>query len=244
MIFEWSFMLGIDWDEGPTFRENVWRYIKSYAYRLLEKLLHTGVIALQNLLRKKRQIAIKAGKKPVYDRHCRDLKAELGDKPYVIRFKTPLEGEVGFDDIVRGRITFKCDELDDLIILRSDGTPTYNFTVVVDDALMGITHVIRGDDHINNTPRQVLMYEALGFTIPKFAHVPLIHGKDRTRLSKRHGAVSLLEYRDMGLLPEALLNYIARLGWAYKDEEVFQERGSSSFLTSHTWGNPLRFRYR
>lgn len=128
---------------------------------------------------------------------------------------------MSFDDLVRGKITFNCEELDDLIILRSDNSPTYNFTVVIDDALMGITHIIRGDDHINNTPRQILIYEALGYPVPRFAHVPLIHGKDKTRLSKRHGATSLLEYRNDGFLPEALINYLARLGWAHGDEEIF-----------------------
>jgi glutamyl-tRNA synthetase len=128
---------------------------------------------------------------------------------------------VSFDDLVRGKITFNYEELDDLIILRTDNTPTYNFTVVIDDALMGITHIIRGDDHINNTPRQILIYEALNYPIPHFAHVPLIHGKDKTRLSKRHGATSLLEYRNDGFLPEALMNYLARLGWAHGDEEIF-----------------------
>lgn len=234
--------LGIDWDEGPYFQRERMEIYKQYAYRLLEKAAAYRCYCPPELIEGKRQIAIKAGKKPIYDRHCRDLRLELTDRPYVIRFKTPLEGEVGFDDLIRGRITFKCDELDDLIILRSDGTPTYNFTVVIDDALMGITHVIRGDDHINNTPRQVLMYEALGFAVPKFAHVPLIHGKDKTRLSKRHGAVSLLEYRDMGLLPEALLNYIARLGWAYKDEEVFsRERLIELFDLSHVGKSPAIF---
>jgi glutamyl-tRNA synthetase len=118
-----------------------------------------------------------------------------------------------FEDRVRGKITFKCEELDDLVILRTDNTPTYNFTVVIDDALMGITSIIRGDDHINNTPRQILIYEALNYNTPEFAHVPLIHGKDKGRLSKRHGAASLLEYRNDGFLPEALMNYLARLGW-------------------------------
>ena len=143
------------------------------------------------------------------------------DQPFVIRFKSPLGGEVSFDDRIRGKITFKCEELDDLVILRTDNTPTYNFTVVIDDALMGITSIIRGDDHINNTPRQILIYEALNYASPEFAHAPLIHGKDKSRLSKRHGATSLLEYRNDGFLPEALMNYLARLGWAYGDQEVF-----------------------
>ena len=141
----------------------------------------------------------------------------------MVRFKTPLSGVIAFDDMVRGEISFKAEELDDLIICRQDGTPTYNFTVVVDDALMGVTHVIRGDDHINNTPRQILIYRALDFEVPRFGHVPLIHGKDRARLSKRHGAASLLEYREDGFLAEALMNYLARLGWAHGDEEIFSK---------------------
>jgi len=161
------------------------------------------------------------GRKASYDRTCRDRVDENPGQPFVIRFKSPLTGTISFDDLVRGRISFQAEELDDLIIFRTDDTPTYNFTVVVDDALMGITHVLRGDDHINNTPRQILMYEALGFDIPRFGHVPLIHGKDRARLSKRHGAASLLEYREDGFLSEALMNYLARLGWAHGDDEIF-----------------------
>ena len=172
-------------------------------------------------LEEKRKAALREGRKPNYDRTCRDLTEDRKDQPFVIRFKSPVNGEVSFDDRIRGRITFKCEELDDLVILRTDNTPTYNFTVVVDDALMGITSIIRGDDHINNTPRQILIYEALNYETPEFAHVPLIHGKDKSRLSKRHGATSLLEYRNDGFLPEALMNYLARLGWAHGDQEVF-----------------------
>jgi glutamyl-tRNA synthetase len=139
----------------------------------------------------------------------------------VIRFRTPLEGATVFDDLIKGRISFNNDELDDLIIQRSDGTPTYNFVVVVDDATMGITTVIRGDDHINNTPRQILLYQALGSPVPRFAHVPMILGSDKTRLSKRHGATSVIAYRDMGYLPEAMVNYLVRLGWSHGDQEIF-----------------------
>jgi glutamyl-tRNA synthetase len=139
----------------------------------------------------------------------------------VVRFRAPQGGEVAFDDLIKGRIAFPAEELDDLIIQRTDGTPTYNFCVVIDDAIMRITTVIRGDDHVNNTPRQIQLYEALGFPVPKFAHVPMILGSDKTRLSKRHGATSVIAYRDMGFLPEALMNYLVRLGWSHGDDEIF-----------------------
>lgn len=222
-IIEGLTWLGIEWDEGPYFQRERMEEYRKFAYILLEKNLAYRCYCPPEVLEEKRKKAIKEGKKPSYDRTCRDKDLRYTDRPFVIRFKTPISGIVSFNDIIRGTITFDCDELDDLIILRSDNTPTYNFTVVVDDALMGITHVIRGDDHINNTPRQILIYEALGYKIPKFAHVPMILGKDRTKLSKRHGAVSLLEYRREGFLPEALMNYIARLGWAYGDQEIFSK---------------------
>jgi glutamyl-tRNA synthetase len=139
----------------------------------------------------------------------------------VVRFRCPDTGTTAFADLVKGRIAFENDELDDLVIERSDGFPTYNFAVVVDDALMGITHVIRGDDHVNNTPRQILLYRALGHDVPEFAHVPMILGSDKTRLSKRHGATSVTAYREMGYLPEALVNYLVRLGWSHGDREIF-----------------------
>lgn len=213
--------LGIQWDEGPHFQKERMDIYREHAYRLLREGHAYKCYCSTEMLEEKRKIAFKEGKKPTYDRTCRDAPDRDGDKPYVIRFKGPLAGEVSFNDLIRGTITFRCEELDDLVILRSDNTPTYNFTVVVDDALMGITHIIRGDDHINNTPRQVLIYKALNYPMPEFAHVPLIHGKDRARLSKRHGATSLLEYRNDGFLPEALMNYLSRLGWAHGDQEVF-----------------------
>jgi glutamyl-tRNA synthetase len=215
--------LGIAHDEGPFFQSTRTELYTEHALRLLrEGHAYKCYCSVEELEEKKKR-ALKEGQKPSYDRTCRDKTGEQPDKPYVIRFKTPLSGTVAFHDLVRGEISFQCDELDDLIILRTDRTPTYNFSVVVDDALMGITHIIRGDDHINNTPRQIVMYEALKFTVPRFGHVPLIHGKDRARLSKRHGATSLLEYSDDGFLPEALMNYLARLGWAHGDDEIFSK---------------------
>lgn len=213
--------LGITHDGPLYFQSQRMELYKENAYRLLDEGYAYKCYCPPALLEEKRKKAMAEGRKPSYDRTCRDCSEEYPDRPYVIRFKTPLSGTITFDDMVRGTISFQAEELDDLIIFRSDDTPTYNFTVVVDDALLGVTHVIRGDDHINNTPRQILMYEALGFDLPRFGHVPLIHGKDKSRLSKRHGAASLLEYREEGFLAEALMNYLARLGWAYGDQEIF-----------------------
>jgi len=234
--------LGVIWDEGPFFQRERMEIYRKHAYMLLEKELAYRCYCTPEVLEEKRNQAIKEGRKATYDRTCRELKEPLTKKPYAIRFKTPITGQVTFNDLIRGKITFNCEELDDLIILRSDGTPTYNFTVVVDDALMGITHIIRGDDHINNTPRQILIYEALGYRVPNFAHVPLIHGKDRTRLSKRHGATSLLEYKNEGFLPEALMNYLARLGWAYGDQEIFsKDELIEKFDLDHVGKSPAIF---
>lgn len=222
-ILEGLTWLGIDWDDPLYYQTQRMDVYREYAFRLLEEGLAYRCYCSAELLEEKRKKALQEGRKPSYDRTCRDCKEEYPDRPYVLRFKTPLTGSVGFNDLIRGEIVFRCEELDDLIIYRSDNTPTYNFTVVIDDATMEITHVIRGEDHINNTPRQLLIYQALGFPLPRFAHVPLIHGKDRARLSKRHGATSLIEYRNDGFLPEALMNYLARLGWAHGDQEVFSK---------------------
>jgi len=160
------------------------------------------------------------GRKPKYDGTCRDR--NLDRRPgSVVRFRSPDAGLTTVNDLIKGPVHFNNEELDDLIIERADGYPTYNFAVVVDDAQMGITHVIRGDDHLNNTPRQILLYGALGYAVPAFAHVPMILGADKTRLSKRHGATSVLAYQEMGYLPEALVNYLVRLGWSYGDQEIF-----------------------
>lgn len=218
--------LGINWDEGPYYQKDRMELYREHAFRLLEAGHAYKCYCTAESLEEKRKKALKEGGKPHYDRTCRELPVNDPSnegRPFVIRFKSPLDGEVSFNDLIRGTITFKCEELDDLIILRTDNTPTYNFTVVIDDALMGITHIVRGDDHINNTPRQILIYEALKYPAPDFAHVPLIHGKDKSRLSKRHGATSLLEYRNEGFLPEALMNYLARLGWAHGDQEIFTQ---------------------
>jgi glutamyl-tRNA synthetase len=220
-ILEGMSWLGLDWDEGPFYQSERFSVYKEFAEKLLVDGKAYRCYCTAEELEAKREKALQEGGKPKYDGTCRALGENVPDKPYVIRFKAPHEGVTSFNDLVKGPISFANSELDDLIIQRSDGTPTYNFTVVIDDATMGITTVIRGDDHVNNTPRQILLYEALGHPVPKFAHVPMILGADKTRLSKRHGATSVMAYRDMGYLPEALVNYLVRLGWSHGDEEIF-----------------------
>jgi glutamyl-tRNA synthetase len=164
---------------------------------------------------------MKAGLKPKYDRTCLQRKTSFPDQPFAIRFFSPDEGKTVVEDLIQGRVEFDNSELDDLIILRSDGLPTYNFSVVVDDVTMNITHVVRGNDHLNNTPRQIQIYQALGCPLPKFGHVPMILGPDKKKLSKRHGAQSVMEYQKMGYLPQGVVNYLVRLGWSYGDQEEF-----------------------
>ncbi len=225
---EW---LGIDWDEGPYYQKDRMDLYRELAYKLLDEGRAYKCYCTSEELEEKRKIAMGQGKKPAYDRTCRDAAPSPDDgRPFVIRFKTPITGTITFDDLIRGPISFQAEELDDLVIFRTDNTPTYNFTVVVDDALMGITHILRGDDHINNTPRQIVIYEALGYPIPRFGHMPLIHGKDKARLSKRHGATNLIDYKDDGFHPEAFMNYLARLGWAYGDQEIFSREEMMEFF--------------
>ena len=214
---EW---LGLDWDEGPFFQS---RRLDIYD-ATIEKLLSIGQAyhchCTPEILEQKRKEASSKGLKPKYDGQCRDL--GLAPRPgSVVRLKTPRTGMTQFNDLVKGPISFDNEELDDLILRRSDGSPTYHLAVVADDISLGITHVIRGDDHVNNTPRQILIYKALGEPLPHYAHLPMILGPDKHRLSKRHGAMSVLAYRDMGFLPHALLNSLARLGWSHGDQEKF-----------------------
>ena len=234
---EW---LGIDWDEGPAFQMQRLARYKEVA----EQLIAAGHAYrdympkedLENL--RKRQI--EKGEKPRYDRALG--RQYRGEGPGVVRFMTPQEGEIGWNDLVKGPVSFPNAELDDLVLLRADGVPTYNFGVVVDDIDMAITHVIRGDDHVNNTPRQIHIFSALQKSLPHFAHVPMILGADGERLSKRHGAVSVLQYREEGYLPEALLNYLARLGWSHGDEEMFSVRQFISwFDLEHVSRSPAQF---
>ncbi|MFP5344397.1 MAG: glutamate--tRNA ligase, partial [Gammaproteobacteria bacterium] len=208
-------------DEGPFYQTQ-----RTEHYRAaLDKLLKEGK-AYHCYCSRERLEALRAGQmarkeKPRYDHHCRDLKKPPSGVAPVVRFKNPLDGEVVVHDEIKGAVIFQNSELDDLIIARSDGSPTYNFTVAVDDWDMRVTHVIRGDDHLNNTPRQINILKALGATPPSYSHVPMILGGDGQRLSKRHGAVSVMQYREDGFLPEALLNYLVRLGWAHGDQEIF-----------------------
>ncbi|WP_429886198.1 glutamate--tRNA ligase [Geoalkalibacter halelectricus] len=221
-ILEAMDWLGLSYDEGPFYQSQ-----RSDLYRgKIDQLLADGrayrCYCTSEELEEKRQKAQAEGRKPKYDGTCRVLSGRApADQPFVVRFLAPEEGETTFADRIKGPITFRNEELDDLIIQRSDGTPTYNFVVVVDDATMGISLVIRGDDHINNTPRQIQLYEALGYEVPQFAHVPMILGADKTRLSKRHGATSVMAYKDLGYLPEAMVNYLVRLGWSHGDQEIF-----------------------
>ena len=212
--------LGLGWDEGPFFQSERTALYLEHAERLLAAGHAYRCWCTAEALEQQRQAAQAEGRRAMYDRRCRERR-DQPEGPFTIRFKTPLVGETLVHDALRGVVTFQNAEIDDLIIVRSDGSPTYNFCVVVDDATMGITDNIRGDDHLANTPKQVLMYQALGFAPPRFAHVPLILGLDRARLSKRHGATSVLAYRDEGYLPAALNNYLARLGWSAGDQEIF-----------------------
>jgi len=220
-IIESMQWLGLDWDEGPfrqTARENLYQ---EKAKQLLDEGKAYLCYCTAEELEHRRKMAQDQGAKPKYDGKCRSRTEFPEGAPHVIRFKCPQEGHVVINDILRGNVTFDLAEQDDFILFRTDGSPTYNFVVVVDDADMCISHVIRGDDHLSNTPRQALMYDALGFTRPQFAHISMILGEDKSRLSKRHGATATLAYRDMGYLPNALINFLARLGWSHGDQELF-----------------------
>jgi glutamyl-tRNA synthetase len=219
-ILEGMAWLGLDYDEGPFYQTQRFDRYNAVIDVLLAKGLAYRCDCPKERLDALREEQMAAKLKPRYDGRCRDRAVDPA-QPHVIRFRNPDGGLVVVDDLIRGRMTFDNAELDDLIIRRTDGAPTYNLSVVVDDADMAITHVIRGDDHINNTPRQVNILRALGKEVPRYAHVPMILGEDGARLSKRHGAVSVVAYRDQGYLPEALLNYLVRLGWSHGDREIF-----------------------
>ena len=217
--------LGLDWDEGPFYQTERYPLYKKKIQQLLAEGKAYPCICTSLELDAKRQQAQKEKRKPMYDGTCRPPEGVIPslpkDKPYTVRFRSPRDGLTIVEDAVKGQVIFDNRELDDLIIARSDGTPTYNFCVVVDDIDMNITHIIRGDDHLANTPRQMLLYHALAQIPPQFAHVPLILGTDKARLSKRHGATSVMAYREMGYFPEAVLNYLVRLGWSHGDQEIF-----------------------
>src|SRR5580692_2323752 len=213
--------LGLDPDEGPYYQTQRFDRYRAVLAQMLEQGEAYRCYCTKAELEAMREQQLARKEKPRYDGRCRERTEPRPDVAPVIRYKNPLLGAVVVDDLVHGRVVFENAELDDLIIARSDGNPTYNFCVVVDDMDMGITHVIRGDDHLNNTPRQINMLRSLGATPPVYAHVPMILGPDGAKLSKRHGAVSVLQYQQEGFLPDALLNYLVRLGWSHGDQEVF-----------------------
>jgi glutamyl-tRNA synthetase len=227
--------LGMEWDEGPPdleyFQTNRIEHYREAAIKLLRERKAYPCYCTAEELDAKRKQAEREHRKPVYDRKCRGLdfaaELQLPDKSagrnYTIRFAMPLDGETVVDDLVKGRMVFQNSELDDLIIVRSDGSPIYNFASIIDDVEMRITHIVRGDDHVPNTPRQMQMAYALGFTPPLFAHLPQVMGPDGSKLSKRHGSTSVVAYREAGYFPEALLNYLARLGWSHGDQEIFSK---------------------
>ena len=219
--------LGLLWDEGPYFQSQRFSIYREWADRLLKEGKAYKCYCTPEELEQKRQRALAAKQKPRYEGRCRHLTAQEehnfireGRQP-ALRLKIPESGIITVTDAIRGQVEFDLAELDDFILLRSDGRPTYNFAVVVDDITMGITHVIRADEHLNNTPKQILIYQAFGVAAPVFAHVPMVLAKDRSKLSKRHGATAVFEFRDRGVLPEALVNYLARLGWSHGDQEIF-----------------------
>jgi glutamyl-tRNA synthetase len=233
-ILEGLKWVGLDWDEGPFRQTERIDLYRSYAMQLLEKGQAYWCGCKAEELEARRKEAEAKGLSPKYDSRCRDrgLSNQAGDA--ALRFKAPLVGETVVDDLIKGKIVFDNNVQDDLIILRSTGYPTYNFSVVVDDALMNITHVIRGDDHLTNTPRQVPIFQALGFPVPQFGHLPMILGSDKARLSKRHGATSIMAYKDMGYLPDAMVNYLVRLGWSHGDQELFTRQ---ELIEKFAWKN-------
>ncbi len=220
-ILEGMTWLGLEYDEGPFFQTQRFQRYRQVIQQLLDSGHAYRCYCSRERLDALREKQMANKQKPRYDGHCRNLAHYPQDRPHVIRFRNPEHGNVIIDDLVKGRVVIDNSELDDLIIARADGSPTYNLTVVVDDMEMGIDYVIRGDDHLNNTPRQINILRALGAEPPHYAHVPMILGADGKRLSKRHGAVSVMQYRDQGYLPEALLNYLVRLGWSHGDQEIF-----------------------
>ena len=221
VILEAMTWLGMDWDEGPFYQTQRIGLYREAAEKLLKEGKAYRCYCTPEELETKRQAALKAVIKPKYDRTCLHRRPPDPERPSAIRFFSPDEGITVVEDLIQGRVEFDNAELDDLVILRSDGLPTYNFSVVVDDATMGITHVIRGNDHLNNTPRQIQIYQALEYPLPKFGHVSMILGPDKKKLSKRHGAQSVMEYQKLGYLPQAVVNYLVRLGWSYGDQEEF-----------------------
>lgn len=224
--------LSLEWDEGPYYQTKRFDRYNAVIDQMLEEGTAYKCYCSKERTEALREEQMAKGEKPRYDGRCRHShEHHADDEPCVVRFANPQEGSVVFDDQIRGPIEFSNQELDDLIIRRTDGSPTYNFCVVVDDWDMEITHVIRGEDHINNTPRQINILKALKAPVPVYAHVSMINGDDGKKLSKRHGAVSVMQYRDDGYLPEALLNYLVRLGWSHGDQEIFTREEMIKYFT-------------
>ena len=222
-IFDGIDWLGLTYDQGPFYQTKRFDRYSEVCQQLLVEGKAYRCYCSKERLQALRELQMQAKIKPRYDGHCRNIDPTTCDlnAPHVIRFKTPLEGTVRFNDLVCGSIEIANCELDDLVIVRTDKIPTYNFAVVIDDLDMQVTHVIRGVDHITNTPRQINIFLAMDAMPPEFAHIPMILGNDGKRLSKRHGAVSVMQYREDGYLPQALLNYLARLGWSHGNQEIF-----------------------
>jgi glutamyl-tRNA synthetase len=234
--------LGLEYDEGPFYQTQRFDRYREVAEQLLQAGKAYRCDCSKERLETLRQQQMNQQQKPRYDGHCRNRNDVNPKAAHVIRFKNPETGAVSWNDLVKGTITFQNTELDDLIIIRSDQAPTYNFTVVIDDYDMKITQVVRGDDHVNNTPRQINILEALGAPLPQYAHVPIILGADGKRLSKRHGAEGVMEYRDQGYLPDALLNYLFRLGFAHQDQEIFSRDEMITLFDLHkVSGSPAIF---
>jgi glutamyl-tRNA synthetase len=233
-IIEGMTWVGLDWDEGPFRQTERIDLYRSHAMKLLEQGKAYWCVCKAEELEARRKEAEAKGLSPRYDGRCRDRGLTNPTGAAALRFKSPQDGETIVDDLIKGKIQFDNRVQDDLIILRSNGYPTYNFSVVVDDGLMNITHVVRGDDHLTNTPRQIPIFGALGFSVPQFGHLPMILGSDKARLSKRHGATSIMAYKDMGYLSDAMVNYLARLGWSYGDQELFTRQ---ELIEKFSWKN-------
>ena len=257
-IFHGLDWLGLDWDEGPNvdgpfgpyFQTERMDIYKKFAEQLIAEGKAYYCFCTPEELEIKRKQAAERKEAPRYDNTCRKVSSEESKKKKeagtscVIRFMMPPGEITEVDDLIRGKVKFDNDLLDDFVIMKSDGFPTYNFAAVIDDHLMEISHVIRGDDHLSNTPRQIVLYQALGWGLPKFAHIPMILGSDKARLSKRHGATSVIEYKDQGYLPEAMVNYIAKLGWGHKDQEIFSRQELIDLFTLEGCGkNPAIFNF-
>ena len=244
-ILRW---LGIDWDEGPYFQSERLDIYKGFIQKLLESNEAYRCFCTQEELEEMRKDCERRGEIPRYNGKCRNLTPEEIEnllekgKPYTVRLKMP-QRDFSFDDLIKGKIIFKGELLDDIIIARSDGTPTYNFSVSIDDALMNITHVIRGEDHVSNTPKQIAIYNALGFEVPQFAHIPLILGPDKSKLSKRHCDTAIEDYRDKGYLPDAIFNYLALLGYSHdpQNEIISKEDLIKNFELSKISKSPSQF---